>query len=120
MLRKSVLAGVVVMSAFSMMGFAANPAWIPLSNTTIAEVGRCNATALDVRLSGDGTILINGEPEDLRGLKVAAMRKDDACRSTPALVNYVFEGAAPNNLKNEVRYWLTHIVTNIALTEKLR
>lgn len=120
MLRKSVLSGAIIASVFSLCGFVANPGWISISNTTIAEVGTCNAVPLDVRLKGDGTIVINGEPEDLRELKVAAMRKDDACRTSPALVNYVFEGAAPNNIKNEVRYWLTHIVTNISLTEKLR
>ena len=120
MLRKSVMAGAVVASALSVSGFAANPGWVHISNTTIAEIGKCNAVALDVRLQGDGTIMINGEPADLRGLKVAAMRKDDACHSSPAMVNYDFEGAAPNTIKNEVRYWLTHIVTNISLTEKLR
>ncbi len=110
----------VVLGALSVCGFSGTSSLNVIHVETVASVGMCNAVRLDVRLKGNGDLVVNDETTNLRGLQAAAMRKDDACRDAPALVSYDYAHAASNDKKNEVRYWLTHIVQNISLKERLR
>ena len=110
----------VVLGALALCGFTGKTSLNIADLDAVTSVGMCNAVRLEVRLEGDGDIFVNNEKTNLQGLQAAAMRKDDACRHSPAAVSYQFAGAAPNTAKNEVRYWLTHIVQNISLTERLR